>query len=331
LDAEQGRVRSTHFVPNTPHDQPRAWGYLANVGDYLIGTTTRPGASRSGHSRRTIDETYYDFISMVTSDSVFAMHRKSGDTLWQYQADGGAITNPSIAIGDGKVIFIESRNKRTLQSTTGRVKLRELLGGHGASLVAIDLLTGSELWRQHVDLSALQHQLFLVYADQKIIVVGSRNQPSENGEERVWCDLRCFDGNTGKPLWKATQDQEKASGGSHGEQDQHPVIVNGVVYLEPYAYNLSDGMRRTGWKLARGGHGCGTLSASASACFFRADNPTMCDLATGRLTKVTQVSRPGCWINIIPAGGLLLIPEASSGCVCDFPIQSSMAFAPTEQ
>ena len=54
----------------------------------------------------------------------------------------------------------------------------------------------------------------------------------------------------------------------------------------------------------------------------------MCDLATGKNSKVTKVSRPGCWINIIPAGGLLLIPEASSGCTCDFPIQSSMALIP---
>jgi hypothetical protein len=54
----------------------------------------------------------------------------------------------------------------------------------------------------------------------------------------------------------------------------------------------------------------------------------MCDLTTGTHTKLTTVSRPGCWINIIPAGGLLLIPEASSGCTCNFPIQASMALMP---
>jgi len=37
---------------------------------------------------------------------------------------------------------------------------------------------------------------------------------------------------------------------------------------------------------------------------------------------------PGCWINIIPAGGLVLIPEASSGCTCGYPLQTSMAFIP---
>jgi hypothetical protein len=28
--------------------------------------------------------------------------------------------------------------------------------------------------------------------------------------------------------------------------------------------------------------------------------------------------RPGCWINAIPAGGLVLMPDASAGCVCSY-------------
>jgi hypothetical protein len=54
----------------------------------------------------------------------------------------------------------------------------------------------------------------------------------------------------------------------------------------------------------------------------------MFDLATNQAENITCVSRPGCWINMIPAGGLLLIPEASSGCTCDFPVQTSLAFLP---
>jgi outer membrane protein assembly factor BamB len=328
LDADSGQQTMTFHAPTCPDGNPRDWGYLARVDDQLIGTTTRPGASRSGHSRRTIDETYYDFIPMVTSDSMFAVARHSGEKRWHYRAQTGAIANPSIAIAGGNVVFVESKNERTLKHPDGRVTLPELLANRGAALVTLDVATGNEIWRREIDLRSIQHQLFLACADQKIVIVGSRNQTDQAGKESVWFDVHCYNAHDGKLLWNATQDQKRASGGSHGEQDQHPVIVSGLIYVEPYAYNLSDGMRRPGWKLVRGGHGCGTMSASASACFFRADNPTMCDLATGKLTKVTKVSRPGCWINMIPAGGLLLIPEASSGCVCDFPIQTSMAFAP---
>ena len=57
--------------------------------------------------------------------------------------------------------------------------------------------------------------------------------------------------------------------------------------------------------------------------------PTGIDLAAGATPwKVTRVTRPGCWISAIPAGGLLLLPEASSGCVCAHPVQTSLALAP---
>ena len=79
---------------------------------------------------------------------------------------------------------------------------------------------------------------------------------------------------------------------------------------------------------ARGGHGCGTLSACRSGLFFRAGNPAMCDPVTGEKIRLTHVTRPGCWINIIPAGGLILIPEASSGCTCNFGVQTSLALIP---
>ena len=34
--------------------------------------------------------------------------------------------------------------------------------------------------------------------------------------------------------------------------------------------------------------------------------------------------RPGCWLNLISANGLLLFPEASSGCTCSFPLRSTV-------
>ena len=36
--------------------------------------------------------------------------------------------------------------------------------------------------------------------------------------------------------------------------------------------------------------------------------------------------RPDCLINLIPANGLLLFPEGSSGCTCSFPLRCSVAF-----
>jgi len=63
--------------------------------------------------------------------------------------------------------------------------------------------------------------------------------------------------------------------------------------------------------------------------FYRAGNPAFCIVPENNTgEKINMVSRPGCWINIIPAGGLVIIPEASSGCTCDFPLQTSVTYLP---
>jgi len=103
-------------------------------------------------------------------------------------------------------------------------------------------------------------------------------------------------------------------------------IVGETIYQDPSADHLKTGVREPAWKFARGGHGCGTCSASENSFFFRAGNPSMVSLETRINTEITEVSRPGCWINVIPAGRMSPIPEASSGCTCNFSIQASMVY-----
>ena len=171
--------------------------------------------------------------------------------------------------------------------------------------------------------------------------------------------IEAFDAQTGKTIWRQSHLEGKPRAFSHGEQNHHPVLLGstGWVIAEPYAYRLKDGMKLTTdldgkvpWKLVRPGHSCGTITAGAECLFFRADNPTSLDmsqafrfaeekiLSPGRSDQISDwkfeklaPTRPGCWINIIPAGGLALIPEASSGCVCHYSLQTSMAFLPVGQ
>ena len=49
------------------------------------------------------------------------------------------------------------------------------------------------------------------------------------------------------------------------------------------------------------------------------------DRSAGVSNKVT---RPDCWINIVPTDGLVLIQESSSGCTCGYSMQMSIAYLP---
>jgi outer membrane protein assembly factor BamB len=247
--------------------------------------------------------------------------------LWTYQPSRGAIINSTISIADQRIVFVESNQRATLADTTGRNKLPSLLKD-GAELVALNLMTGKVLWRSPAAFTILEHNVYACIANGKVAVVGSRNLGAGKAG-RLLYDIHVLDAKTGKPIWNATQDQKVKIGGSHGEQDLHPVVVENRIYCEPYAYDLTSGrvLSDWGWKLGKRS-GCGTISASAESFFFRNGTPTMFDLTSKKTQPVTTATRPGCLINIIPAGGLLLIPEASSGCTCNYAVQTSLAFLP---
>ncbi|MBN1417546.1 MAG: methyltransferase domain-containing protein [Planctomycetes bacterium] len=310
---------------------PRDWGITAVAGDLLVGSAQKPGASRTGHSRSAIlGGTYYDDQPIATSDALFAMDRGADPerVRWIYRREGGsAIINSAIAIGGGCLHLVESRTPEALADPDGRVKLDALVGEGRAMLVSLDLASGEIRWEREIALAPLRHVLFLSYARGTLVVTGTRN---EGGHPRY--DLAAFDAEDGKPLWSNHYGLGDAPvNGDHGEQDQHPAIVGDIVYSRPYAFDLRTGERKD-FVLDRGGHGCGTLTASAHALYGRGGNPWMYPLAGGGRERIrlTQVSRPGCWINILPAGGLILIPEGSSGCTCGFPIQASIALIGAE-
>ena len=321
LDVASGTLVRRFKPPSPEGDAPPSWGYVATTGDLLLGSARKRDASIRVMGRARVQFQYGDFKEISTSDSLFCLDRKTGETRWTYRA--GVVLDPTIAIAGGRVHFVESANPAAAQDADGRLKLDALLGS-GAALVALDATSGQTLWKKTVDFSSLQHIIFLSVAQDTLVVTGSRNK-----DRTVWYELVAFDAKTGEPRWRREQNNQRNVGGFHGEQTLHPVIAGGVVYAEPQAYDLATGEPIAGWDFTRGGHGCGTLSASAGQLFYRAGNPVMFDLRSRKASKLSTVSRPGCWINIIPAGGLVLIPEASSGCTCPFPIQTSFAFAPT--
>ena len=332
LNPQTGARERTFAVPAGPKGEKQEWGYLGVVGDVLVGSAVKPGSSRRSQSRL-IDttETYYDEVPVVGSDALFGLDARSGKPLWTYQPVG-LILNATIASAGRVGYFIESTNPATLQTKLGRGKLVDLLG-KGSRLTALDLVTGKVIWRKEAPLQALQHNVYLAAAQDRVVIVGSRNSGRDKNKDTVRYDINVYDAATGEARWTLSQDTGFKIGGDHGEQDQHPVVVGAKLYCEPYAYDLHSGARLD-WKwpwVGKKRSGCGNISASASSFFFRHDTASMFDLKLGQQKPVTTETRPGCWINLIPAGGLLLAPEASSGCTCNFAVQTSLALIPVKE
>lgn len=329
LSAGDGSLQRSLPLPSQPGDvATKRWGYLAVVDDAVLGSVQKAAATRKHASRDDVVEQYAEFRPLVTSEALFAAGAEAGELRWMHA--GGAIPNSAIAGGGGGVYFIESRGAKALADPDGRVDLETLLEGE-CELLALDLAAGRPRWRRAWEDRSLRHALFVSYARGIVLAAGSFNH-----EGSVWYRLHAFDARDGSPLWQAAHPNSRPGiGGDHGEQVHHPAIVGGLVIAEPLAYDLASGRRASPgaaaeWSLpARSG--CGTISASAGSLFYRDGNPICLDLEGGRGPRpITEVSRPGCWINAIPACGLLVIPEASSGCVCAYPLQTSMAFRPVD-
>ena len=323
LQLDTGKRLKSHRAPEAEDGSVRHWAWIAAEKDRLLGSAVRPGSLRTEIGKGKILDVYEDSKGIVCSVSLFAIDTSTAKRSWLYRPTGGAVINTTISVAGGKAWFVESRNAATLAGPIDRYPLQKLLE-RGADLVCLSTLTGKVSWRRPLADLRARNCLFLSSSDGVLVMSGSRN---EAGTVRY--DISAFTAAGGRRLWTRTQDTGLKIGGSHGEQDHRHAVIGKVVYAEPHAYDLRTGKPVSGWKWNKGKRGgCGNISASLSNLFFRDGTASFFDLSRGVHDKVTDISRPGCWINMIPAGGLLLIPEGSSGCTCNYAVQGSMAFVP---
>jgi outer membrane protein assembly factor BamB len=308
------------------------WGYTALMGDRLYGTAQTPTASRTQPSYQQIDIDYNNLQPLVTSRALFALDTLTRQPTWIHRR--GSILNTTLTLDPHRFYFLESRHPLPERPQPGRHPLADLIAAQ-PTLVALNTTSGAVTWEIPLPdfLQPCQNVLYLVAAGDRLIAVGSRPHQGDT-EYRVLC----LDATHGHELWRASHLKGLPGEFTHGEQVHHPLVLGSILFAEPAAYDLATGRPLSAagqpepWRLRRPGHSCGTVSGAADCLFFRAGNPTVLDLPRHLESQTPPLAlsptRTGCWINIIPASGLVLIPEASAGCVCHFSLQTSMAFLP---
>ncbi len=308
------------------------WGYIAEDNDAVIATIMKDSAARTATDRETrysyVDKDYRSERPLVTSRELMRL-TPGGSTIWRYRPKG-VLVNATIAFDEQRVVFVESRSEACVDHATDRISVPTLL--ENAYLISVSTKTGETHWETKLNWTSSQNMLFAQIIDTKVVLTTSASR-----DDKAHYLLKVFNANDGSTHWQA-EHQHVKNGLFHGEQVHHPVAFktkDGKTCLvaEPYLYDLHTGERiappnqGNDWALKRPGHSCGTLSGAGHCLFFRAGNPTVLNLDTSTFTALAP-TRAGCWINMIPAGGRLLIPEGSSSCVCHYSLQTSMAFAP---
>ena len=195
-------------------------------------------------------------------------------------------------------------------------------------VAALDAVTGETCWEGVMDLTGCGgDSMGGAYHDGRLLFFGQYGNHDAWRHKlggMKWRRITVLSGATGAMEWSKALDYRT-----------RPLIVGDTIIIEPRACDISTGeaiMRKhpiTGedveWEFLRPGHTCGITSASATGLFYRSSSAAYYDLEGDRGVTLFGGYRPGCAISMIPAGGVLLSPEASAGCTCSYPIRCSFA------
>lgn len=345
FDAATGAITRTLKIPGAGTKKGLEWGYIAYADGLLYGTETERVEKASEVARR-------GKTGSISTDRIFAYDVKTGALAWSYQ--GKHIAHTTVAIGDGRVFFIdasltpEQRNLMLAEDKSALAKLtgkeRELAEDRVKNndmrmAVALDAKTGAKLWANPVDVTDCSEigigggALTLMYSNGHLVLGGA------NANGHYWEQFL-----SGEFKRRRLVVLDAAKGGKVWAKDANyrhrPVVIGDDIVAEPWGYDLYTGKQKTrtnpisgeesAWSFARPGHHCGAISATPNMMFFRSKFTAFYDRDTDSGTEHFAGHRLGCWINTIPANGLVMIPEASAGCVCLFSIASTIVFEPRE-
>jgi len=298
LDVETGRQVKTYHIPTGKTDDPLQWGLVGHTGNILLGSTCVKGSSHSILTKEANQFLWKLGMQVVTSVNIFALDKKTASEKWIYS--GGKVLNTSIVFNDKNIYFLEVSGSAAATNALGRMKISELFADGIQELVALSVETGKEIFRRKIDTLSFTEPVYLQTVKGTLLLSGSKPE-----DQALRYSYYSYNAETGSENWhKSHLTFNKKANDGHGQQNRHPVIIDNTVYAWPYAYRLDTGEKIEGWTMDRRGHGCGGVSASGSSLFWRGGNPWMISPDTGESAKrLTYITRPGCWINIIPAGG----------------------------
>jgi outer membrane protein assembly factor BamB len=281
---------------------------------------------------------------MITSESVFALDVETGESRWVYS---GIIGHCTLTIADG-IIFFADANVTEEEKKTAVAARREKYGKLSFEedkpesyaeydvrrLMALEINTGDSAWERVLDCTGSGgDKMGTAYHDGKLMVLGHFSNHDGGAFAKGglnWRRVTVLNAEDGYDLWSKELNYLR-----------RPMMMGDSMIVEPRAVDINTGefkMRthpvtgqQVAWEFKRGGHSCGITTGSADCFFLRSDSINYYDFKEDTGMLPIGGTRAGCWINMIPANGLVLLPEASAGCTCSFPIRSTLVMAPKKR
>ena len=296
---------------------------------------------------------------------IMAVDVASGNIRWTLGGPGkGTRWGGWRAIGDGYIYVMSGAakgDKRTKALAEMRAYLKatdpkrlakfekELAQRDVQILTTIDAKTGDILYERGVDITNCGGRFLpgvgygggkyarhynpgvggWIMAQKGVVVFGTTS-----GADKGWSvwprgsykqrGLAVHDGRTGKLLWNKACNYRT-----------RPVIVDDIIYAEPWGYHLLTGKRKqrvhpiTGeqadWAWCRADKQCGIFSASKHFLFGRSLGVGYHDLLTDSGLYTFWHSRMSCSFDAFTGGGMMIKPPNAIGCRCSWSLPFTVA------
>lgn len=314
IEPRTGELLRRLQAPHGSDDSAPVWGFLALHQGVLIGSVANPNhfvQNKAGNNRLGSDAAELKFSE---SDGLFGCDPGTGEIFWRYLPEH-SIRNNSIAIGGGSVYVID----RPI-ANFDRYDLPVAQGAYHppGELIRLDIHDGSVLRRTPREVLGTTLALdtscnVLMVSYQPGATWGDGAPSDQDSERRIWA----YDAESLRINWTKSIDYS-----------EKPVLVDGYAVIGGGSFKG----RKTGAKidLRTGGvtplnlvrhYGCGAMAAGKNLFMFRSNTIGYYDLKDDEAgVRHFGGIRPGCWINMIPAGGLVLAPDGSSGCTCSYQV-----------
>ena len=299
IDPVDGKIVSK-FTPPSESDE---WGRIRVEDDVLLASICRDGEAL-GESPGKLP------VELV------AMNRHDGRTLWTKKAN---LSFPVVSVSGDKVFCFDGHLEdlyRAWQRKGLTPKANDI-----RVMKALDLATGEEVWKRTTDFVAV----WMAYSHEADVLMVSNKT-----------GMSAFRGEDGSELWRKQAEGKGFRG--HPENLWDKIIVSGDRVIDQrgpgFAYDIETGdpiLRKhpvtnepIEWQFTKSGHHCNYAIASPHLLTFRAAEAGFCDIESGETARLGGF-RSGCRNSLIPANGVLNAPNFAHGCVCGYPLFTSLA------